>query len=134
MPPKIGTLQIYVAEGRNLPNRDFFGKQDPFLEFTLGNISKRTRVDKKGGCNPKWKEDVFLDVPQGVQNLAMKCCDRDVSSNDDIGSSSIDLFRIFEEEEVHSWYKMQRKGKFAGEIYLEFTYTPTVSNPLRRHA
>ncbi|KAJ1989898.1 hypothetical protein H4R33_001896 [Dimargaris cristalligena] len=125
MPPKIGTLQIYVAEGRNLPNRDFFGKQDPFLEFTLGNISKRTRVDKKGGCNPKWKEDVFLDVPQGVQNLAMKCCDRDVSSNDDIGSSSIDLFRIFEEEEVHSWYKMQRKGKFAGEIYLEFTYTPT---------
>ncbi|KAJ1655502.1 hypothetical protein IWQ61_004759 [Dispira simplex] len=119
-----GRLQIYVAEGRNLTNRDFFGKQDPFLEFTLGTIKKRTRVDKKGGCNPKWKEDLVFDVPHDVKSLTMRCFDRDVSSNDDIGSSSIDLFRVFEEEEVHSWFKIQRKGKFAGEIYLEFTFTP----------
>ncbi|KAJ1924634.1 hypothetical protein IWQ60_005081 [Tieghemiomyces parasiticus] len=124
MPPKLGTLQIYVAEGRNLPNRDFFGKQDPFLEFNLGGIAKRTRVDKKGGANPKWKEDVYFDVPAGVSSLAMRCADRDISSSDDIGAATIDLARIYEEEEVHAWYKMQRKNKFAGEIFLEFTFTP----------
>ncbi|KAJ1953568.1 hypothetical protein IWQ62_005964 [Dispira parvispora] len=119
-----GKLEIYVAEGRNLTNRDFFGKQDPFLEFTLDTIKKRTRVDKKGGSNPKWKEDLVFDVPHKVQSLTMRCFDRDVSNNDDIGSSTIDLFRVFEEEELHSWFKIQRKGKFAGEIYLEFTFTP----------
>ncbi|KAJ1968946.1 hypothetical protein H4R35_006282 [Dimargaris xerosporica] len=119
-----GQLQVYVAEGRGLPNKDLFGKSDPYLEFRLGNAAKRTRVDKKGGSAPKWKEDLYFDVPPGTQAITMRCKDRDLSTDEDIGACTIDLKRVFEEEEVHAWFKLQRKSKPAGEVYLEFTFTP----------
>ncbi|KAI8349862.1 hypothetical protein B0O80DRAFT_142195 [Mortierella sp. GBAus27b] len=53
----IGEVVIVPIQGRDLPNRERFGKQDPFILFKLGNQSKRTSTDIRGGQRPRWKDD-----------------------------------------------------------------------------
>ncbi|KAF9957238.1 hypothetical protein BGZ72_002019 [Mortierella alpina] len=53
----IGELVIIPIQGKDLPNRERFGKQDPFILFKLGNVSKRSSTDVRGGQRPIWKDD-----------------------------------------------------------------------------
>jgi len=52
-----GELVIIPIQGRDLPNRERFGKQDPFILFKLGNVAKRSTTDVRGGQRPRWKDD-----------------------------------------------------------------------------
>ncbi|KAJ2582726.1 hypothetical protein EV177_010264, partial [Coemansia sp. RSA 1804] len=45
-------------------------------------------------------------------------------SHKTIGACVIDLTEVFEDEEVDGWYSLTRHDKPAGDIYLEFTFTP----------
>lgn len=53
----VGELVIIPIHGRDLPNRERFGKQDPFILFKLGNVSKRTSTDVRGGQRPRWNDE-----------------------------------------------------------------------------
>jgi hypothetical protein len=56
-----GELVIIPIQGRDLPNRERFGKQDPFILFKLGNVAKRSTTDIRGGQRPRWKDDQVGD-------------------------------------------------------------------------
>jgi hypothetical protein len=53
----VGELVIIPIHGRDLPKRERFGKQDPFILFKLGNVSKRTSTDVRGGQRPRWNDE-----------------------------------------------------------------------------
>lgn len=53
----LGELVIIPIQGRDLPNRERFGKQDPFILFKLGNVSKRSSTDVRGGQRPRWNDE-----------------------------------------------------------------------------
>jgi len=64
---------IIPIQGKDLPNRERFGKQDPFILFRLGNVSKRGVTDVRGGQRPVWKDDQVKKIsPQALPQLATR--------------------------------------------------------------
>lgn len=57
-----GEIVIVPIQGRDLPNRERFGKQDPFILFKCGNVSKRSSTDIRGGQRPRWNDDQVRTV------------------------------------------------------------------------
>ncbi|KAJ1821466.1 hypothetical protein LPJ60_002603 [Coemansia sp. RSA 2675] len=121
-----GRLEIQVVAGRELPKRGLFGRQDSAVELSLGTSKKRTQVDKKGGASPEWNDHIIFTIAGlGKTQLLVRAVEVESSvTSKDIGSCVIDLVKIFEEEEVDGWYPLKYKEKPAGDVYLEFTYTP----------
>ncbi|KAJ2185443.1 hypothetical protein IWW41_001110 [Coemansia sp. RSA 2522] len=121
-----GRLEVQVVAGRNMPRRSRFGRGDTLVAMTLGTSTKQTQVDKKGGAAPKWNDRLsFLVSGLGKSQLHVTAYEMESSvSQKKIGSCVIDLTRIFIEEEVDGWYTLTSNEKPAGDIYLEFTYTP----------
>ncbi|ORZ27739.1 hypothetical protein BCR41DRAFT_119738 [Lobosporangium transversale] len=62
----IGELVIIPIQGKDLPNRERFGKQDPFILFKLGNVSKRSTTDIRGGQRPMWKDDQVIKTQKRI--------------------------------------------------------------------
>ncbi|KAJ2465677.1 hypothetical protein GGI02_004622, partial [Coemansia sp. RSA 2322] len=121
-----GRLEIQVVAGRELPKRGVFGRQDSAVELHLGTAKKRCRADKKGGAAPEWNDRLFFTISGlGKTQLYVRAVEIESSVTvKDIGSCVVDLVKIFEEEEVDGWYPLKYKDKPAGDVYLEFTYTP----------
>ncbi|KAF9927442.1 hypothetical protein FBU30_003241 [Linnemannia zychae] len=92
----IGELVIVPIQGRDLPNRERFGKQDPFILFKLGNVSKRTSTDVRGGQRPRWKDEqinikLYESDAKDATSLYVTCLDEDHQKNDFIGDCVINL-------------------------------------------
>ncbi|KAJ1992547.1 hypothetical protein GGI25_000048 [Coemansia spiralis] len=121
-----GKLDVRVVAGRNLPRRGFFGRGDSRVELTLGTSKKQTQVDKKGGAAPQWNDRISFTVSGlGKSQLHVVAVELDGTiSQRTIGTCVIDLTEIFEEEELDEWYSLSYNDKPAGDLYLEFTFTP----------
>ncbi|KAF9925757.1 hypothetical protein FBU30_004499 [Linnemannia zychae] len=123
----IGELVIIPIQGRDLPNRERFGKQDPFILFKLGNVSKRTSTDVRGGQRPRWKDDqvnifMYESDAKDATSLYVTCLDEDPKKNDLIGDCVINLVRVMEYGEQDDWFQLSYKGREAGELMLQLTY------------
>ena len=55
-----GNLEVLVVEGRNLKDRDLFGKMDPFVTISCGADKKRTKTKVNGGKNVTFNEKLNL--------------------------------------------------------------------------
>ncbi|KAJ9077945.1 hypothetical protein DSO57_1011684 [Entomophthora muscae] len=107
-------LEILAIQGRNLPNKDFFKKQDPFLQFTIGKNSHKTKVDKNGGTRPEWNSRIrFERLPTPVNDmLRIKCLDSEWKREPQfIGECVVDLAPVFVRGEEDSWFKLTDKGE-----------------------
>ncbi|KAF9099242.1 hypothetical protein BGX27_000650 [Mortierella sp. AM989] len=123
----IGELIIVPIEGRDLPNRERFGKQDPFVLFKLGNVSKRTTTDIRGGQRPRWKDDqisiyMYASDAKDAKSLYVTCLDEDQKKNDLIGDCVINLAKVLEQGEQDDWFELSYKGREAGTLLLQLTY------------
>ncbi|KAG0235295.1 hypothetical protein BGW42_005462 [Actinomortierella wolfii] len=123
----IGELVIVPIQGRDLPNRERFGKQDPFILFKLGNVSKRSSTDIRGGQRPRWKDDqinilMYESDAKDAKSLYVTCLDEDPQKNDLIGDCVINLDKVLKEGEHDDWFQLSYKGREAGELQLQLTY------------
>ncbi|KAJ2567169.1 hypothetical protein IW140_004594 [Coemansia sp. RSA 1813] len=121
-----GKLDVRVVAGRNLPRRGFFGRGDSRVDLTLGTSKKQSQVDKKGGSSPEWNDRVHFAVGGlGKTQMHVAAVELDSAlSQKTIGTCVVDLAEVFEEEEIDGWYSLTRHDKPAGDVYLEFTFTP----------
>ncbi|XP_016103341.1 multiple C2 and transmembrane domain-containing protein 2-like [Sinocyclocheilus grahami] len=87
-------LTINLKEGKNLVIRDRSGTSDPFVKFKLDgkNIYKSKVVNKN--LNPTWNESFSFPVRDLDQTLHLKVYDRDLRSNDFMGSSSFPVYKL----------------------------------------
>ena len=84
-----------VLEGKNLKNKDLFGKMDPYVVIRVGTESKRTSVVKNGGCNPVFNDTFTFNVIPGINQLELETYDKDFLSDDFIGSGRLPLDEVF---------------------------------------
>ncbi|KAI9292583.1 hypothetical protein K502DRAFT_295116, partial [Neoconidiobolus thromboides FSU 785] len=121
----IVVLEILAIQGRNLPNKDFFKKQDPFLTFHIGEQVHRTKVDKNGGTRPEWNNRLrFERLRDPVETIMkIKCFDDEWKRKEQfIGECAVDLGPVYKTGECDGWFKLYDRGNPAGEVYLELTF------------
>ncbi|TQS34465.1 hypothetical protein Golomagni_05150 [Golovinomyces magnicellulatus] len=133
--PKIGTLMVVVNRAKNLPDRKTIGKQNPYCAARLGKEAKRTETDHRGGQTPNswtymvsvWRDQelhyTVHDSPDYYQ-LTVSVFNED-KRTDLIGETRIDLKEIIIPgggQNAH-WHNLKCKGKYAGEVRAEITYT-----------
>ncbi|XP_062418049.1 multiple C2 and transmembrane domain-containing protein 2-like isoform X3 [Pungitius pungitius] len=84
-------LTINLKEGRNLVIRDRCGTSDPYVKFKLdGKTFYKSKVVYKD-LNPAWNETFTLPVKDLNQNLYIKVYDRDLTTDDFMGSAVVRL-------------------------------------------
>ncbi|XP_041836944.1 multiple C2 and transmembrane domain-containing protein 2 isoform X2 [Melanotaenia boesemani] len=88
-PPRSFLLTIHLKEGRNLVIRDRCGTSDPYVKFKLdGKSLYKSKVVYKN-LNPVWNESFTLPVKDLNQKLYIKVYDRDLTSDDFMGSAYV---------------------------------------------
>ncbi|XP_034536638.1 multiple C2 and transmembrane domain-containing protein 2 isoform X2 [Notolabrus celidotus] len=93
-------LTINLKEGRNLVIRDRCGTSDPYVKFKLeGKTFYKSKVVYKD-LNPTWNETFSLPVKDLSQKLYIKVYDRDLTTDDFMGSASVTLSDL-EIDKVH---------------------------------
>ncbi|XP_028257588.1 multiple C2 and transmembrane domain-containing protein 2 isoform X2 [Parambassis ranga] len=87
--PRSYLLTINLKEGRNLVIRDRCGTSDPYVKFKLdGKTCYKSKVIYKN-LNPTWNESFSLPVRDLNLKLYIKVYDRDLTTDDFMGSASI---------------------------------------------
>ncbi|XP_053319213.1 multiple C2 and transmembrane domain-containing protein 2 [Spea bombifrons] len=84
-------LTIHLQEGRNLVVRDRSGTSDPYVKVKL---NKKTLYKSKvvyKNLNPVWDETFVLPIQSLDQKLQIKVYDRDLTTDDFMGSAFLDL-------------------------------------------
>uniref|UniRef100_A0A8D3E326 C2 domain-containing protein n=1 Tax=Scophthalmus maximus TaxID=52904 RepID=A0A8D3E326_SCOMX len=95
-PPRSFLLTINLKEGRNLVVRDRCGTSDPYVKFKFdGRTFYKSKVVYKN-LNPTWNESFSLPVKDLNQKLYIKVYDRDLTTDDFMGSASVVLSEVNE--------------------------------------
>ncbi|KAM3877092.1 multiple C2 and transmembrane domain-containing protein 2-like [Diretmus argenteus] len=88
-PPKSFLVTINLKEGRNLVIRDRCGTSDPYVKFKLdGKTFYKSKVVYKN-LNPTWNETFSLPLKDLDKRLYIKVYDRDLTTDDFMGSTSV---------------------------------------------
>ncbi|XP_068596423.1 multiple C2 and transmembrane domain-containing protein 2 [Brachionichthys hirsutus] len=89
--PRSYLLTINLKEGRSLVIRDRCGTSDPYVKFKLeGKTFYKSKVIYKE-LNPTWNETFSLPVKDLNQKIYIKVYDRDLTTDDFMGASSVVL-------------------------------------------
>ncbi|KAG2203033.1 hypothetical protein INT47_013249 [Mucor saturninus] len=131
-PRIIGELVIVAYKARHLPERELVGKQDPFVVFRLGEVTKKTKTDLRGGQHPTWDDQVNLPVPEKKKVVIVQLFDEDAKRQELISECELDITKALEEGEDDDWYQLHYKGREAGQIYLELTFYAAQPPPKRQ--
>ncbi|KAJ8248801.1 hypothetical protein GJAV_G00227900 [Gymnothorax javanicus] len=84
-------LTITLKEGKNLVIRDRSGTSDPYVKFKLdGKTFYKSKVIYKN-LNPTWNESFSCVVKDLSQTLHLRVYDRDLTTDDFMGASSVKL-------------------------------------------
>ncbi|KAI9517957.1 hypothetical protein NQZ68_001127 [Dissostichus eleginoides] len=87
-------LTINLKEGRNLVIRDRCGTSDPYVKFKLdGKTLYKSKVVYRD-LNPKWNESFSFPVKDLNQKLYIKVYDRDLTTDDFMGSATVTLSEL----------------------------------------
>lgn len=88
-PVKSFLVTITLKEGRNLVVRDRCGTSDPYVKFKLdGKTFYKSKTVYKN-LNPSWNETFSLPVKDLSQKLYIKVYDRDLTTDDFMGSACV---------------------------------------------
>ncbi|XP_078283281.1 multiple C2 and transmembrane domain-containing protein 2-like isoform X2 [Rhinoraja longicauda] len=84
-------LTIHLKEGRDLVIRDRCGTSDPYVKFKLaGKTLYKSKIVYKN-LNPRWDETFVVPVKNLNQKLYVKVYDRDLATDDFMGSAYLNL-------------------------------------------
>ncbi|RXN30298.1 multiple C2 and transmembrane domain-containing 2-like protein [Labeo rohita] len=87
-------LTICLKEGRRLVIRDRCGTSDPYVKFKLdGKTLYKSKVVYKN-LNPVWNETFSFPIRNLDQKLFIKVYDRDLTTDDFMGSCGIELNKL----------------------------------------
>eukprot|EP00183_Erythrolobus_madagascarensis_P003022 CAMPEP_0185851610 /NCGR_PEP_ID=MMETSP1354-20130828/10663_1 /TAXON_ID=708628 /ORGANISM="Erythrolobus madagascarensis, Strain CCMP3276" /LENGTH=290 /DNA_ID=CAMNT_0028552635 /DNA_START=74 /DNA_END=946 /DNA_ORIENTATION=+ len=124
-----GTLLVMVLEGKNMPDKERFSKQDPYVQLRVahGVETKRTRTKNEAGKNARWWQGLsFVLNPAQLRDLKVHAEVYDANFGKDrlIGRVEVDLNAMVRSRNEYvvaeKWYRMaDAKNRFAGDLRLE---------------
>eukprot|EP01083_Nonionella_stella_P068242 181068_1 len=90
-------MEFVVKKGKNISNKDFLGKSDPYVELEWGAQTFSTKTIDND-LNPEWNETAYLFVHSEYEkNYQLKLCvmDSDIGTDDALGTGYIAANDVF---------------------------------------
>eukprot|EP00493_Phyllostaurus_siculus_P023292 UN23628 len=124
-------LVCIVVSGRNLVNKDFIGKSDPYVKLTLGSETLKSNT-VQNSLDPLWQKSLSFSaqswslLEKNIESggLVAEVYDEDDGQKDDcMGQAIIDLKGLsLGGSAIDKWYPLEKTGrmsKVSGEIRLK---------------
>ncbi|XP_032906599.1 multiple C2 and transmembrane domain-containing protein 2 [Amblyraja radiata] len=115
-------LKIHLKEGHHLVVRDRCGTSDPYVKFKLaGKTLYKSKIVYKN-LNPRWDETFVVPVKNLNQKLYVKVYDRDLATDDFMGSAYLNLNDLEINSAVQKELQLDDPNSledYMGEIILE---------------
>ncbi|CAG8460174.1 9620_t:CDS:2 [Cetraspora pellucida] len=113
-----GPLKVTVVEAKNLKDEDVLGKSDPYVELWLDKNYKQKTTTKTNTLNPQYNE-TFTFHCDGHRHLHLRVVDKDMMSDDEIGTGQVNLSDI-KNGFAEVWVKLPKMlGLMSnGEVFL----------------
>merc|ERR1711915_21868 len=118
-----GVLHLVVVEGKELVNKDFIGKSDPYVKIIFNKQefqSKKVRND----LAPKWNFSVDLNITQDNKDndIEFKVFDDDFGAENFMGSFELSLIdAIKSSDKDGTWYNLEQCK--TGKIFVSAVFT-----------
>ncbi len=133
-----GKLWVYIVSGSDLDSKDDNGLSDPFIEFSIGKLKKRTQVVKKD-LNPSFEEEMEFDIAPPLDgrlpDLKMVVWDWDrVGKNDLIGGATIPVSSLSPNSVIDAWVFINGKYNFNTNSFdhVSLSFLPSLPFSLSR--
>ncbi|XP_077237974.1 calcium-dependent lipid-binding (CaLB domain) family protein isoform X2 [Tasmannia lanceolata] len=130
----VGTLEVKLVQAKELTNKDFIGKSDPFAYVYIRPLRDRMKRSKtiNNQLNPVWNEHFeFVVEDVSTQYLTAKIYDDEgIQASELIGCVQIPLRDLQPGKVKDVWLKLvkdleiQRDNKYRGQVHLELLYYP----------
>ena len=114
-------IVIEVKTARLYRDTDTWSKMDPYVVLMCGGEKKKSKTHNGGGKNPIWNQSLTLKYVD--TNMTVQVWDKDTTSDDFVGGGAIDLSAAAVSGGLKDWVSIQYKGKDAGQVYLEISFT-----------
>ncbi|KAL2630239.1 hypothetical protein R1flu_014925 [Riccia fluitans] len=113
-------LEVNVLGCRSLSDKEWFGRQDPYVIVEYANNRFRTRTDTDGGRNPTFNTKFQIPLIEGLRELTVQVWDSNVVALDKhIGTAKVLLERVLSSGYDNTpWNLTGRSGRSAGEVNL----------------
>ncbi|CAF2434040.1 unnamed protein product [Rotaria sp. Silwood2] len=127
-----GTLEVFIAEGRHLKDRDIIGKNDAYVEVYLEKKYKQRTKIIKNTNDPVWNERFTFNIHKGDDTIHFDVYDDDLIGRDSVGSGKIKLKHVFDDGKFDEWIKLPAKLGLSshGEIHVIMNFTPITIKPI----
>eukprot|EP01083_Nonionella_stella_P146625 461400_1 len=92
-------MEFVVKKGKNISNKDFLGKSDPYVELEWGAQTFSTKTIDND-LNPEWNETTYLFVHNEHQRMyQLKLCvmDKDIGVDDHLGTGYVPASEVFKQ-------------------------------------
>ncbi|KAL4319166.1 hypothetical protein GQ457_18G003720 [Hibiscus cannabinus] len=130
----VGLLEVKLVQARELTNKDFIGKSDPYAVLFVRPLPDRTKKSKtiNNELNPIWNEHFeFIVEDATTQHLVVRIYDDDgVQASELIGCAQVLLSELEPGKVKDVWLNLvkdleiQRDTKYRGQVHLELLYCP----------
>ncbi|KAH7925481.1 hypothetical protein BV22DRAFT_995360, partial [Leucogyrophana mollusca] len=133
---ELGTLVVVVLKARHLHQPSFY-KQDPYAQVAFNGLTKRSKVDPKGGQHPVWDDElrfpVLVDPSEKNRTIEVSCWKEEPRGEDKLlGQGKVDISETLKTGEFDDWVQLETSGGARGEVYLEMTFYAAAPPPLTR--
>uniref|UniRef100_A0A2N9FT74 C2 domain-containing protein n=1 Tax=Fagus sylvatica TaxID=28930 RepID=A0A2N9FT74_FAGSY len=130
----VGTLEVKLVQAKDLLNKDFIGKSDPFAVLFIRPLRDRMKTSKtiNNQLNPVWNEHYqFIVEDISSQHLTVRVFDDEgVQASELIGCAQVPLKGLDPGKVKDVWLtlvkdlEIQRDTKYRGQVHLELLYCP----------
>ncbi|GLC60148.1 hypothetical protein PLESTB_001579100 [Pleodorina starrii] len=117
-----GQLTVTVEYAKDLKDKDWFGKQDPYAVLRVGAQTFRTKTHEDGGKNPVWNETFHINIVND-NTIDMTIYDSDVGKDDIIGTATVVLAKAREQGSDYQQCPVRTKsGKQHGFVAVRLQF------------
>ena len=120
-----GTLEVIIAEGRNLKDRDIIGQNDAYVEIYLEKKYRQRTTIVKNSNNPVWNQRFTFNIHKGDDTIYFAVFDDDLIGRDSVGNGKVKLKHVFDGDRFDQWVKLPAKLGLTshGEIHVIMNFT-----------
>lgn len=93
-------LHVECIDANLTHNTELFGKMDPFVKITSGQLAIQTKVCEKGGRKPTWNQTLHIDPYYLEDVVKITVLDQDLNKKDIVGFCKVLKADLMSEQPV----------------------------------